>query len=291
MSILSYFPTPGISHDQKKYVFSRGIFLSESTIVTNTARIHKGSLIDRQGDEKKVVVKEMKREGFLPFSFIMEGHKLMRTINHPNLVKVHEVDETANLILMEYVEGNPIDPTKYDIEKWTDTRARLVEIVQISLDILYGIVGLHNRGLIHRDIKPDNVLINLENRTKLNDFDLVLESGSTKSVDRAGTEIYISPELVSGRILDYKADVFSFGILFSELLLPYHQFIQISGDDEKGKLISKRAIFRPPNISDLIPFMPESLAHICRSCLSFEKEARPSANELVHLLQNGLNEI
>ena len=156
--------------------------------------------------------------------------RAMAQLSHPNLVNVYDfsADGDAIFLIMELITGGTL-------RELLDERGPMPPHAAASVmrGMLTGLSVAHAKGLIHRDIKPDNVLINSDHRVKLADFGLVrAASESTHSTDQiVGTVAYLSPEQVDGSHLTAASDVYSAGIVFFELLTgrtPFHGDTQLA---------------------------------------------------------------
>ena len=133
-------------------------------------------------------------------------------VSHPHVVVIHAVDEAHNppYLVMEFVQGKTL------AEKLADQGMLSVkEILRIGAQIAEGLAAAHRQGLVHRDVKPANVLLeNGVERVKVTDFGLakaVDDVGMTRTGDRSGTPQYMSPEQASGALIDPRTDLFSLG--------------------------------------------------------------------------------
>jgi len=150
--------------------------------------------------------------------------QMASSLNHPHLLTVHDAGELdgRQYLVTEFVDGGTL-------EDWVGSARRTWrQIVHLLLGIADGLAAAHQAGILHRDIKPGNILVAKNGYAKLADFGLarLAESGSgaNVSVDSTrtgmviGTIAYMSPEQASGRPLDVRSDVFSFGIVLYEAL-------------------------------------------------------------------------
>jgi hypothetical protein len=146
-------------------------------------------------------------------------------LSHPNLVSVIDAGEDGGYpyIVFEYVPG---DTLKKRIE--TVGRLPMDEATAYAIEIGRGLAAAHARRLVHRDVKPQNVLIDPEGRAKVTDFGIArsLESdGLTKTGRVLGTTDYVSPEQAMGRDVDARSDIYSLGILLYEMLTGRPPFV------------------------------------------------------------------
>jgi serine/threonine protein kinase len=143
--------------------------------------------------------------------------KSASALNHPNITTIHEVDEVGGecFIGMEYIEGKSI---KKSIKEKIFS---IQEILNISIQIAEGLNAAHKKGIVHRDIKSDNIMITHEGLVKIMDFGLAKLKGVsklTKTGTTLGTIPYMSPEQVQGIEVDQRSDIFSFGVVLYEMI-------------------------------------------------------------------------
>ena len=135
---------------------------------------------------------------------------------HPNIVNVFDVGEENGLyfIVMELVEG-------ITLKKYIEKKGKLPvkEAVSIAIQIAQGIEAAHNNHIIHRDIKPQNVIISREGKVKVTDFGIArAASANTINSNAMGSVHYISPEQARGGYIDEKSDIYSLGISLYEMI-------------------------------------------------------------------------
>jgi len=144
--------------------------------------------------------------------------KAAGSLSHPNIVTIFEVGEDNGrpYIAMEYLEGNNLRQ-RLDVEGKLD----LKEAVDIAVQVLTGLQYAHDHGVIHRDVKPENIQLLPDGRVKLTDFGIArLTFEPTLTIDGQifGTPSYMSPEQVVGKEIDARTDLFSTGIILYESL-------------------------------------------------------------------------
>jgi eukaryotic-like serine/threonine-protein kinase len=200
-------------------------------------------------------------------------------VNHPNIATIYEVGEADGriYIAMELIHGQSL---RQRIEAG---RLTLEEILSITRQVLRGLEKAHQAGLIHRDLKPDNIMLTDEGVAKVLDFGLakqhaepladsrsssadsvVIFHGPTMSGPVFGTPRYMSPEHAQGLPIDHRSDLFSFGVMLYEMLAGRCPF---DGDTIIEMLT---AIVRetPAPLSQVNPAVPPGLAQIVARCLA-----------------------
>ncbi|MFQ5798811.1 MAG: FlgO family outer membrane protein, partial [Bacteroidota bacterium] len=138
-------------------------------------------------------------------------------LNHPHITTIYEIDQSEgqSFIAMEYVEGKTL---KQLIESETPS---LKKVLDIAIQVCDGLAAAHEKGVIHRDIKSDNIMVTPKGQAKIMDFGLAKLRGATKLTKEGstiGTAAYMSPEQASGEEIDQRSDIFSFGVVLYELL-------------------------------------------------------------------------
>ena len=151
--------------------------------------------------------------------FLKEA-KLAGRLQHPNVVTVYEVgrEQNTSFIAMEYVEGESLTQVAAQ-----GARLDIAARVDIVRQVAQALQHAHERGVIHRDIKPGNILVTRDRRVKVADFGIgkLLASGTgdlTRTGQMLGSPAYMSPEQIRGEKLDGRSDLFSLGVVFYELL-------------------------------------------------------------------------
>ena len=138
-------------------------------------------------------------------------------LNHPNIITIHEVAEyeTRPFIAMEYVEGEPL---KNLIGK---KELSIGEVLDVALQVSDGLAVAHQAGIVHRDIKPQNILMGKDGRVRICDFGLAKAKRDvtlTQEGSTLGTIAYMSPEQAQGTEADHRSDIFSFGVVLYEMV-------------------------------------------------------------------------
>lgn len=174
-------------------------------------------------DNRVVAVKILKDEFLTNEEFtrrFKNESKAIAILSHPNIVKVYDVSfgERLQYIVMEYIDGITL---KEYIDQQEDVKWK--EAVHFTVQILRALQHAHDKGIVHRDIKPQNIMLLPDGTIKVADFGIARFSRqdirATRSTDKAiGSVHYISPEQARGDITDEKADIYSVGVMLYEML-------------------------------------------------------------------------
>ena len=223
--------------------------------------------------------------------------RAVAALNHPNIVTIYSVEEfdTVHFITMELIDGQPLDRLICASGLPPD------QIIAIAAATAEALAAAHEKGIVHRDLKPANVMVTHEGRVKILDFGLAKDV-SAEAVDGAtlasagytqagmvmGTPTYMSPEQVSGRPLDHRSDIFSFGVMLHEMATGQRPF----QGDSSAELISSILRDSPPSVTDIRPELPSDIARVIRRCLEKEprhrmQTARDVSNEFRDLMRTG----
>jgi hypothetical protein len=214
--------------------------------------------------------------------FVHEA-QLAARLRHPNIVAVYEIGKHLNVayIALEYIEGVSLDQRG---------RLPMRKSCQILRDVAGAIQAAHERGVIHRDIKPQNILLDRNDRPYVTDFGLAREVSAARDVTEkgivVGTPAYMSVEQAVGeRDLDGRSDVASLGSVFYELLTarqPYRGATQV----DIALAVINQVPLAPRH---LLPDIPESLEAICLKAMAKRRDDRyPTARALAEDLQRYL---
>ena len=232
---------------------------------------------------RNVAIKVLKNEyvdneKFLK-KFQVEAEAVAR-LAHPNIVNVYDVgqEDSVNYIVMELAEG--ITLKEYIMKKG---HLSAKETVELSLQIASAIGHAHGHHTIHRDIKPQNILVSDSGQVKVTDFGIAKAANSNTVTSTAiGSVHYISPEQAKGKYCDEKSDIYSLGITMYEMVTG-----QVPFDHENGVTIALMHLqneITPPG--ELIGDSPESLEKIIRKWTMKKPEDRyQSVNELIEDLK------
>lgn len=187
---------------------------------------------------------------------------------HPNIVNVYDVGEENNIyyIVMELVEG-------ITLKKYIEKKARLSvkEAISIAIQVSMGIEAAHNNRIIHRDIKPQNIIISREGKVKVTDFGIAKAATSnTITSNVMGSVHYTSPEQARGGYSDEKSDIYSLGITLFEMLTGRVPF---NGETTVAIAI-KHIQEEMPSPRDYVPEIPVSVEQIVFKCTQKSPDRR-----------------
>ena len=204
-------------------------------------------------------------------------------LTHPNIVNVYDVGEEEGIyyIVMALVEG-------ITLKKYIEKKARLSvkEAISIAIQVSMGIEAAHNNHIIHRDIKPQNIIISKEGKVKVTDFGIAKAATSnTITSNVMGSVHYTSPEQARGGYSDEKSDIYSLGITMFEMLTGRVPF---NGETTVAIAI-KHIQEEMPSPRDYVPEIPVSVEQIVFKCCQKSPDRRyQSMGELIVDLKRSL---
>ncbi len=198
--------------------------------------------------------------------FLQEA-KAASALNHPNICTIHALGEHEGerFIVMEFVDGKTlraIVPVK-----------TLQDVIGYAVQIAEALQEAHSHGIVHRDVKADNIMVNTKNQVKVMDFGLAKLKGAlrlTKTSSTIGTLAYMAPEQIQGGEVDARSDIFSFGIVLYEMLTGHLPF---RGEHEAAMVYS--IVHEPPDsVLKYRHDSPPDLERIIHRALEKEPEDR-----------------
>jgi tetratricopeptide (TPR) repeat protein/predicted Ser/Thr protein kinase len=200
--------------------------------------------------------------------FIHEA-KAASALNHTNITTIYEIDEFEGqmFIVMEYVEGKTL---KQIIEKET---LPIKKALDIGIQICEGLAMAHEKGIVHRDIKSDNIMLTPRGQVKIMDFGLAKLKGATKLTktrSTLGTLAYMSPEQAQGEEVDSRSDIFSFGVVLYELLTKNLPF----GGEHQAAIVYSIINEEPQPVARFNNQVSAELERIVFKALSKDREER-----------------
>ena len=189
-------------------------------------------------------------------------------LTHPNIVAVYDYGEDGKVayIVMEYAPGT-------ELKKVLDKGDRLppAEAVRIMQGVLAGLQFSHERGVVHRDIKPGNIILSTDGTVKIADFGIarIESSNMTQAGTVMGTPSYMSPEQFMGQTVDARTDIYSAGVMLYQLLTGERPF-----EGGMSAIMHKALNTEPPRPSDLSVTAPPALDAVVARAVAKRPEAR-----------------
>ncbi|MDQ7034649.1 MAG: serine/threonine-protein kinase [Anaerolineae bacterium] len=201
----------------------------------------------------------------------------MRDLAHPNIVRFYRfINKPAySYILMDYVDGFALSDVLKRMYK-QHREIPLDEVVRIMTQVARALDAIHREGYVHRDVKPSNVLIErATGQTFLTDLGITTMANTR--MEGAGTLAYMPPELAETWVADHRADIYSFGIMYFELLAkqrPFRVKKGLRGKEAEVDLLSKHKEASIPDITSYREDLPSSLNNIMKTALAKEPNDR-----------------
>ena len=240
--------------------------------------------------DRPVAVKVVEPDPETGIRFQREGRAAAR-LSHPNIVRVFDAGEdkldgrTVSYIVMEYVPGG-------DLEDMIDRNGSLPEtiLLRVGADVASGLAHAHERGIIHRDVKPRNVLMDERGSPKLVDFGIARALDGTTSHNRGGSYLgtawYSSPEQLRGEKVTPKTDVYAFGVTL------YHAAVGMRPFSGNSRDVANQHILTAPTPPrERGAHISEGLETLILGCLAKDPGRRPDATRLCErLLQGGASD-
>src|SRR5689334_2798535 len=218
----------------------------------------------------------------LPVQFTSDTERVHRfeqearaasALNHPNIITIHEIDQAqtesgdTHFIAAEFIEGQTIN------QRLALGRMKLIEALDVAIQVASALTAAHAAGIVHRDIKPENIMLRPDGYIKVLDFGLakltekfdseedVDPEASTRPLHDTspgvimGTVSYMSPEQTRGHRVDSRSDIFSLGVVIYEMVTGHKPFTGGSMSDVIAAILEKE----PPPITKYLPQAPAEL--------------------------------
>jgi hypothetical protein len=205
--------------------------------------------------------------------FLREA-KCIARLNHKNIVSIYGIGKFGKslYLVMEYVDG----PSIADIIRSREEMP-FRDKVRHMIQMCEGLGTIHKAGLVHRDIKPGNIMLTTEGVIKIMDFGAVhtMDSNLTRTEQILGTPSYMSPEQVRGVTPDSRSDIFSLGAVFYQLLTNEKPFT----GDTFSTVAYRITHETPPPASRINPLLPKEVDHILGKCLAKSPEDRYASTD------------
>ncbi|MGI8609246.1 MAG: serine/threonine-protein kinase [Candidatus Dormibacteria bacterium] len=204
---------------------------------------------------------------------------VMARVEHPNCVRVFDVtaDAAHGYLVMEYVDGASLREVLRQSSRLTPEQA-----LEVLRGALSGLGHMHDLGVVHRDVKPENVLCDRMGISKLADFGLAVPTGTGEGGEMFGSPNYMSPELVRGGSPDARTDVYSCGAMLYELLTGVAPY---AGGDARA-VMRQHLAAPPPDPRAVRAELPQAVADLVTAAMAKDPAARPaSAKEFADQLE------
>ena len=204
--------------------------------------------------------------------------KLARKIRHKNVCQMFDLgeDQGTSYITMEYIHGEDLKQLIRKVGRLSPSQA-----VGIARQVCEGLEEAHKLGVVHRDLKPHNIMVDEDGNARIMDFGIA-RSLSGKSITGAGVMIgtpeYMSPEQVEGKEVDQRSDIYSLGVILFEMVTGRVPF----EGDTPFTIGVKHKSERPPNARELNAQIPEDLSRVVLRCLEKDKGKRYQTAEEFH---------
>lgn len=275
--------TPGslgkLGHYEIQEVVGRGAF---GTVLKGfDEKLHRVVAIKVMAPEMAVTSPARKR-------FLREARS-SAAVRHDNVVSIYAVDETPiPYLVMEYIPGTTLQQRLDECGP-----LELTEVLRLGKQIADGLAAAHSQQLIHRDVKPGNILLDtsINDHVKITDFGLARaadDASLTQSGMIAGTPLYMAPEQAMGKKLDQRADLFSFGSVLYQMLTGRPPFRA-----PNTLAVLKRVTEDTPRpVQEIIPEVPDWMCEIVSRLHEKDPERRfDSAKQVGYLLEHCINEV
>lgn len=254
------------------------LFLGKYRVEKELGRGAFGStwLAEHEKLKRKAVIKQLHPEwSAVPEArerFQREAH-ILAAMDHDHVTRVYDCEEVSGswYLVMEYIEGGSLE------EKLVKGPLSAEDAVRVTAEILEGLDYIHEQSILHRDVKPSNILLTRRGGVKIADFGVARSGGSAPGLtvpgSTPGTPIYMAPEQLRGQQGDERSDLFAVGALFYHLVTGGHHFGNTPRDEFE---LRRRVLEEPPKLP--IPEMRESLnAWLERSLAKKPADRYPSA--------------
>lgn len=223
--------------------------------------------------------------------FLSEGRR-QAGLRHPNIVEVVDflVKGDDRFLVMDFVEGLSVSA----YQKQAGGGPLPLELVDsVGWEIGQALEYAHKKGLIHRDVKPSNILLDPENKAYLTDFGIALAVGEdrlTRTGMAVGTVHYMSPEQIARpREIDHRSDIYSFGCVLYDMLTGRPPFVPAEGDTD-FTVMNGHLTQQPPPVHTLNPQVPPAVEHVVNKCLAKDPNDRyETAGEMARALRRAFH--
>jgi serine/threonine-protein kinase len=195
--------------------------------------------------------------------------RVAREVSHPNVCRVYDVGETDGhaYLSMEYIDGEDLASLLRRIGRLPREKG-----VEIARQLCAGLAAIHERGVVHRDLKPGNVMLDGRGRVRLTDFGLAALATEVVGAEaRAGTPAYMAPEQLRGERVDVRSDVFALGLVLYEIFTGKRAF----EGDTPAEIARLHRDSTPRSPSTILPELDPAIERVIAHCLEKDAALRP----------------
>jgi serine/threonine protein kinase len=233
--------------------------------------------IRRAADSKQYALKVIPITGPEDFKFLIQGQhefRISQKLDHRNLIKIHALEAHRDwlfrvrkvLLLIEYVNGQTLDTIK---------QLPVPKLVQIFAKVSAGMAHMHQQGVYHADLKPNNILLSRSGEVKIIDYGLAWVKGESKGRVQ-GTPEYMAPEQVAKKIVSERTDIYNLGATMYRLVTGRMPPNYVSGH-ESLKLGSRIGEMRIKPVEECNSSAPPELSKLIHQCLEYKSDRRPES--------------
>ncbi|MBK6795433.1 MAG: protein kinase [Acidobacteria bacterium] len=194
-----------------------------------------------------------------------------RQVAHVNVCRVFDIGEIdrRHFLSMEYVDGDDLSSLLRRVGRFSSERA-----VELARQLCVGLSAIHNAGILHRDFKPANVIIDSKGKARITDFGIAgLEAEIAQDNLRAGTPAYMSPEQISGKDVSAKSDIYALGLVLYEIFTGKQAFTA----DSIPEMIRKQTSETPTNPSEFVKGLDPLVESVITQCIAKNPNDRPQS--------------
>lgn len=194
-----------------------------------------------------------------------------RQVSHPNVCRVFDIGEIEHrhFLSMEFIDGDDLSSLLRRIGRLPSERA-----IEIARQLCVGLSAIHNAGILHRDFKPANVIIDGKGKARITDFGIAgLAEDIEKDSIRVGTPAYMSPEQIRGKDVSAKSDIYALGLVLYEVFTGKQAF----SADTIPELIRKQTSETPTNPSEYVKGIDPLVESVIGQCLAKNPDDRPQS--------------
>ncbi len=195
--------------------------------------------------------------------------RMARHVSHPNVCRVFDIGEVdgRHFLSMEFIDGDDLSQLLRRVGRLSSERA-----VEIARELCVGLAAIHNAGILHRDFKPANVIIDSKGKARITDFGIAaMEAEIVNERLRVGTPAYMSPEQIAGKEVSARSDIYALGLVLYEIFTGKQAFVA----DSIHELIRKHQTETPTNPSEYVKGIDPLVESVIAQCLEKDPSDRP----------------